>query len=84
MKVKILKQNTLYLFLYPPAYQSDPKLLPELEARWNQLASIIFEYNDTLPEPQKAAVAAKIKQRYLGGRPVSQETYGQLVQVGSK
>ncbi|XP_052753164.1 venom carboxylesterase-6-like [Galleria mellonella] len=68
--------------LYPAAvYQSDPNLLTELENRWEQLASNIFEYNDTLPLNLRASVAAKIKQHYLGGRPVSQETYPQLVKA---
>ncbi|KAL0882899.1 hypothetical protein ABMA27_016408 [Loxostege sticticalis] len=68
--------------LYPGAvYQSDPTILPELEARWEELASNIFEYNDTLPLHLRPAVAAKIKQKYLGGKPVSQETYPQLIQA---
>ncbi|KAJ2949302.1 hypothetical protein O0L34_g6254 [Tuta absoluta] len=68
--------------LYPAAaYQTDPSLLKELEIHWEQLASNIFEYNDTLPLNLRSAVAAKIKQRYLAGKPVSQETFGQLVQA---
>lgn len=66
---------------YVSAYQSESGLLSELEAHWSQLASNIFEYNDTLPLDQRAAVATKIKERYLGNRPVSQETFPQLVQV---
>ncbi|XP_026738628.1 venom carboxylesterase-6-like [Trichoplusia ni] len=68
--------------LYPAAaYQAEPGLLQDLEAHWDQLASNIFEYNDTLPLSRRAEVAAKIKQHYLGGKPVSQETYPQLVQA---
>ncbi|XP_028159631.1 venom carboxylesterase-6-like isoform X2 [Ostrinia furnacalis] len=63
------------------AYQADPTILPDLESHWEQLASNIFEYNDTLPLHLRPAVAAKIKQKYLGGKPVSQETYAQLVQA---
>ncbi|KAI5635799.1 carboxylesterase family domain-containing protein [Phthorimaea operculella] len=68
--------------LYPAAaYQTDPSLLKELEVNWEQLASNIFEYNDTLPLNLRSTVAAKIKQRYLAGKPVSQDTFAQLVQA---
>ncbi|XP_034832484.1 venom carboxylesterase-6-like [Maniola hyperantus] len=68
--------------LYPAAaYQADPKIIPELESRWEQLASFIFEYNDTLPLDQRGVVAEKIKQEYLKGRPVGQETFAELVQA---
>nr|UUH60601.1 carboxylesterase [Ectropis obliqua] len=68
--------------LYPAAaYQEDPSLLSDLETHWEMLASNIFEYNDTLPLTERSAVAAKIKQHYLGNRPVNQETYPQLVQA---
>ncbi|XP_045516765.1 venom carboxylesterase-6-like [Pieris brassicae] len=68
--------------LYPAAvYQGDPSVLQELESRWEHLASNIFEYNETLPLNLRAEVAAKIKQQYLGTKPVSQETFDQLVQA---
>ncbi|XP_041979587.1 venom carboxylesterase-6-like [Aricia agestis] len=68
--------------LYPAAcYQTEPDLLDDLESRWSHLASNIFEYNDTLPLDRRAAVADKIKEHYLGGRPVSQETFPELVQA---
>ncbi|XP_026496080.2 venom carboxylesterase-6-like isoform X2 [Vanessa tameamea] len=68
--------------LYPAAaYQTDPSLLPDLESRWEYLAPNIFEYNDTLPLELRSTVANKIKQHYLGGKPVSQETFPQLVQA---
>lgn len=72
--------STLKLFL---VYQKDPSILQELEARWEHLASNIFEYNETLPLNLRAEGAMKIKQQYLGNKPVSQETYGQLVQVNT-
>nr|AJN91196.1 carboxylesterase [Cnaphalocrocis medinalis] len=68
--------------LYPAAaYHRDPNALQELETRWNELASNIFEYNDTLPVHQRASVAAQIKQKYLNNKPVSQATFPQLVQA---
>ncbi|XP_034832499.1 venom carboxylesterase-6-like [Maniola hyperantus] len=68
--------------LYPAAaYQERPNILPELEARWEELASNIFEYNDTLPLNQRARVARNIKQEYLNGRPVGQATFDELVQA---
>ncbi|XP_045772634.1 venom carboxylesterase-6-like isoform X1 [Maniola jurtina] len=68
--------------LYPAAsYQTDPTILPELESRWEHLASNIFEYNDTLPLYLRATVAQKIKEKYLGGKPVGQDTFAGLVQA---
>ncbi|XP_045772638.1 venom carboxylesterase-6-like [Maniola jurtina] len=68
--------------LYPAAaYQETPSILPELESRWEELASTIFEYNDTLPLNERYRVARKIKQEYLNGRPVGQYTFDELVQA---
>ncbi|XP_049873481.1 venom carboxylesterase-6-like [Pectinophora gossypiella] len=69
--------------LYPAAvYQKNPdEILPEIEDNWEFLAREIFMFNDTLPEDLKATVAAKIKEFYLLGKPVSQETFPQLVQA---
>ncbi|XP_049873696.1 venom carboxylesterase-6-like [Pectinophora gossypiella] len=81
-KLPLITSVTSEEGLYPAAaYQTDPSLLKELELRWSELSSNIFEYNDTLPVSLRSEVAAKIKQRYLGGKPVSQETFGQLVQA---
>lgn len=81
-KLPLITSVTSEEGLYPAAvYQTEPGMLNELEAHWEQLASNIFEYNDTLPLNLRADVAAKIKEHYLGGKPVSQETYPQLVQA---
>ncbi|KAH9632931.1 hypothetical protein HF086_002753 [Spodoptera exigua] len=82
MNVPLITSVTSEEGLYPgAAYQETPDLLADLEAHWNQLAANIFEYNDTLPLNQRDEVARKIKQHYLGGKPVSQETYPQLIQA---
>ncbi|XP_050685010.1 venom carboxylesterase-6-like [Leptidea sinapis] len=68
--------------LYPASvYQQDTSMLDELESRWDHFASNIFEYNDTLPISLRTSVAAKIKQQYLGGKPVGPDTFPQLVQA---
>ncbi|CAH2238150.1 jg22078 [Pararge aegeria aegeria] len=68
--------------LYPAAaYQKEPTILPELEARWEELASNIFEFNETLPISMRTSVANRIKEKYLDGRPVSQKTFDELVQA---
>ncbi|XP_050556454.1 venom carboxylesterase-6 [Spodoptera frugiperda] len=82
MNVPLIASVTSEEGLYPGAvYQQSPDLLPDLEAHWNQLAANIFEYNDTLPLNRRDEVAQKIKQHYLGGKPVSQETFPQLIQA---
>ncbi|XP_039753390.1 venom carboxylesterase-6-like [Pararge aegeria] len=68
--------------LYPAAaYQKDPTILPELEARWEELAVNIFGFNDTLPFSMRSRVANRIKQQYLDGRPVCQDTFDELVRA---
>lgn len=81
-KLPLITSITSEEGLYPAAaYQTEPDILSDLEANWNQLASNIFEYNDTLPLSRRKEVAMKIKQHYLGGKPVSQETFLQLVEA---
>ncbi|CAG4959080.1 unnamed protein product [Parnassius apollo] len=81
-KLPLITSVTSEEGLYPAAaYQTDPTLLKELDSRWEQLASNIFEYNDTLPLNQRSAVAAKIKQYYIGEKHIDQDTFGQLVQA---
>uniref|UniRef100_S4PYG7 Carboxylic ester hydrolase n=1 Tax=Pararge aegeria TaxID=116150 RepID=S4PYG7_9NEOP len=82
LSVPLITSVTSEEGLYPAAaYQADPKILPELESRWEHLASNIFEYNDTLPLTMRASVAEKIKQKYLNGRPVGQDTFAGLVRA---
>lgn len=76
-----MKINVDHFYKYIPAYQTDPHILEDLESHWEQLASNIFEYNDTLPLKKRPNVAAKIKLHYLNDKPVSQSTYPQLVKV---
>ncbi|CAG9786917.1 unnamed protein product [Diatraea saccharalis] len=81
-RVPLIASVTSEEGLYPAAiYMRESSYLAELDSRWAQLASNIFEFNDTLPLDQHIAVAAKIKQQYLGGKPVSKETFPQLIQA---
>ncbi|XP_068633730.1 carboxylic ester hydrolase-like [Battus philenor] len=81
-KLPLITSVTSEEGLYPAAaYQLDPSTLEELNSRWEQLASNIFEYNDTLPMKMHASVAAKIRQEYFGNKPIGQETFPQLVQA---
>ncbi|CAG9103100.1 unnamed protein product [Plutella xylostella] len=81
-RVPLITSVTSEEGLYPAAaYQLHPDLLPDLEAHWEHLAANIFEFNDTLPAARRLEVAAKIKQQYLGGKPVGQDTFAQLVQA---
>ncbi|CAB3261750.1 unnamed protein product [Arctia plantaginis] len=82
MNVPLIASVTSEEGLYPAAiYHRDPTILQDLEANWDELAANIFEFNDTLPINRRAEVAQTIKQYYLGGKPVSQETFPQLVQA---
>nr|WNK22298.1 carboxylesterase 13 [Athetis lepigone] len=82
MNVPLITSVTSEEGLYPAAaYLEQPDILSDLDAHWNDLTANIFEYNDTLPLNLRSEVAMKIKQHYLGGKPVSQETFPQLVQA---
>ena len=82
MKVPLITTVTAQEGLYPAAaYLTDAHILGELESRWQELASNIFEYNDTLPLKLRPSVATKIKQHYLAGKPVSLSTYPQLIEA---
>ncbi|XP_072949540.1 venom carboxylesterase-6-like isoform X2 [Epargyreus clarus] len=81
-KVPLITSITTGEGLYPAAvYQTDPTILPELESLWEQLASNIFEYNETFPLNQRPEVAAKIKQKYFEDKRISQETFPQLIEA---
>ncbi|KAJ0176433.1 hypothetical protein K1T71_007612 [Dendrolimus kikuchii] len=81
-QLPLITTTTTHEGLYPAAfYQSKPDILQYLEDNWDRLACSIFNYNDTLPVNRRPEVAAKIKQQYLEGKPVSQDTFPGLVQA---
>lgn len=55
--------------------------LPYLEQHWLELAPYILHYDNTLPKALQAVVAQLIKEYYLKGKPISRETFPELVQV---
>ncbi|CAH0669349.1 unnamed protein product [Chilo suppressalis] len=68
--------------LYPAImFLKYPGVLKDLDSRWDQLASDIFKFNDTLPFSRHAAMAAKIRHHYFGEEPVSRETFPQIVRA---
>ncbi|XP_045518225.1 venom carboxylesterase-6-like isoform X2 [Pieris brassicae] len=81
-KLPLLITTTSEEGLYPAAiFQSNATLLPELEARWPELSSIIFNYYDTLPKYRRDEVASKIKEFYINNRAINQNTYEHLVKA---
>ncbi|XP_031331977.1 venom carboxylesterase-6-like [Photinus pyralis] len=68
--------------LYPGAdYAVKDHYLPDLERRWEELASAILDYNHTLPAELHTSTARKVKEYYLKGKPIGAGTYNQLIQM---
>ncbi|GLV37952.1 uncharacterized protein CBL_06346 [Carabus blaptoides fortunei] len=68
--------------LFPGAvFVSSEDRLPYLNQHWTELAPYILHYDGTVPRAQQADVAQKIKEYYLKGKPISKETFPELVQA---
>lgn len=68
--------------LYPAAdYILQDDYLPELEKRWEELAPHILHYEHTIPSELSSSISNKIKKYYLKGKPISIETYQEVIQV---
>ncbi|KAK5638641.1 hypothetical protein RI129_012936 [Pyrocoelia pectoralis] len=68
--------------LYPASdYAVKDHYLPDLERRWEELASSVLGYNYTLPLELHPSTASKVKDYYLKGHPISPGTYSQLIQM---
>ncbi|KAK0085198.1 hypothetical protein PV325_005611 [Microctonus aethiopoides] len=66
--------------LYPGAdFCADETLLKELDMRWDSLAPFIFDYNYTVPLSQHASVGRKIRQYYIGDKPIDKSTAMRIV-----
>jgi hypothetical protein len=57
------------------------EILNELETRFTEVAPYILDYNYTVAEEQKQAVAASIREFYLQGEAISKHTISNIVQV---
>ena len=56
--------------------------MAELDAKWNQLAAHILDFNYTVPQSQHATIAQKLKNFYLPNGQSFGEKRGQaLIQV---
>jgi hypothetical protein len=57
------------------------EILNELQTRFTEVAPHILDYNYTVPEEQKQAVAEGIREFYLQGKAISTETISSIIQV---
>lgn len=66
--------------LYPGAdFCADDILLKELDARWDTLAPHIFDYNYTIPLSQHVEVGRKIREYYIGDKPLDKHSAMEIV-----
>jgi hypothetical protein len=56
-------------------------ILNEIENRFSEVAPLILDYNYTVPEEQKLAVAQRIHQFYLQGKTISKDTTCNFIEV---
>jgi hypothetical protein len=59
-------------------------ILNEIQNRFSELAPLILDYNYTVSEKQKLAVAQSIHQFYLQGKTISTDTTCNFIQVRRK
>jgi lysine/ornithine N-monooxygenase len=57
------------------------EILNELQTRFAEIAPHILDYNYTVPDEQKQAVAQSIQQFYFQGKAISTETVSNIIQV---
>ncbi|KDR15440.1 Esterase FE4 [Zootermopsis nevadensis] len=68
--------------LYPAgSWVENEDILNEVQNRFSELAPLILDYNYTVPEEQKQAVAQSIHQFYLQGKTISPETTSNFIQM---
>ncbi|CAH0751649.1 unnamed protein product [Diatraea saccharalis] len=67
--------------LYPAAYYTRKGVLNYIASNWEQVASDMFKYNDTIPESKNTLVASMIKYYYFEDKPISEDTFPQLIQA---
>ncbi|PNF28712.1 Venom carboxylesterase-6 [Cryptotermes secundus] len=68
--------------LYPAAdWVASEEILNELQTRFAEVAPHILDYNYTVADEQKQAVAQSIHQFYLHGKAISTETTSNIIQM---
>ncbi|XP_026684258.1 venom carboxylesterase-6 [Diaphorina citri] len=70
--------------LYPAAeFLASEEALETIDADWTSLAPHILDFNFTVPDNLKAKIAEKIRQKYLGDKPINLENKKAFVQIMS-
>ncbi|XP_015121789.1 venom carboxylesterase-6 [Diachasma alloeum] len=68
--------------LYPGAdFCANPVLLKELDARWDELAPHILDFNYTIPLNKQMDVARRLRKHYIGDGPIDKRTAMSLVHM---
>lgn len=68
--------------LYPAAeFFSSKEFLTDINRKWDDIVPHILHYNEVTDSKNLKEVNSKIRQRYLGNKTVTEESYGDLVQM---
>ncbi|KAF7996027.1 hypothetical protein HCN44_009065 [Aphidius gifuensis] len=66
--------------LYPGAdFCADPVALKEFDARYDELAPFVFDYNYTIPLSKHHEVGRRIRHHYIGDKPLDKHTAMEIV-----
>nr|XP_022901990.1 venom carboxylesterase-6-like [Onthophagus taurus] len=70
--------------LYPGAdYVLKDHYLEDLESKWNEFAPFVLDYFYSIPPERLDQVSQIIKKEYLGDKPISKDTYKELIDMMS-
>ena len=56
-------------------------MLRDLDRNWESIAPLLLDYSDTIPVEEQADVARKIREHYLGDKPINYENLDTLTHM---
>lgn len=67
--------------LYPAGEFLKTEYLQQLEKNWNEISPFVLDFNGTVVKSKQKEVSEKIKEFYLKGNPITENSYEDLVKV---
>lgn len=67
--------------LYPAGQFLKTEYLQQLEENWNEISPFLLDFNGTVVKSKQAEISEKIKEFYLKGNPITENSYEDLVRV---
>lgn len=67
--------------LYPGGELYNSEYLTELEKKWTEISPFLLDFNGTVVKSKQKVVSDKIKEFYLKGNPITENSYEDLIKV---